>query len=64
MKEVKGWELSDENNTGITKHFSEATTDDIMSYIQPTVSNNPEFIVLQPMTWGKTPVQLKLARKI
>ena len=46
MKEVKGWDLSDENNTVVTKQFSGATTDDMKSYIQPTISNDPECIVL------------------
>ena len=46
MKEVKGWELSDENNKVVTKQFSGATTDDMKSYIQPTISNDPECIVL------------------
>ena len=46
VKEVKGWELSDENNKIITKQFSGATTDDMKSYIQPTISNDPECIVL------------------
>ena len=39
VKEVKGWELSDENNKVVTKQFSGATTDDMKSYIQPTISN-------------------------
>ena len=46
MKEVKGWELSDENNKVVTKQFSGATTDDMKSYIQPTILNDPECIVL------------------
>ena len=46
MKDVKWWKLSDENNKVVTKHFSGATTDDMKSYIQPTISNNPEFIAL------------------
>ena len=46
MKEVKGWELSDENNKVVTRHFSRATTDDMKSYIQTTISSNPEFTVL------------------
>ena len=29
-----------------TKYYSGATTDDMKSYIQPTISNDPEFIVL------------------
>ena len=46
VKEVKGWELSDEKNKVVTKQFSGATTDDMKSYIQPTISNDPECIVL------------------
>ena len=46
MKEVKGWELSDENKKVVTKQFSVATTDDMKSYIQPTISNDQECIVL------------------
>ena len=46
MKKVKWWELPDENNKVVTKEFSGATTDDMTSYIQPTVSNDPECIVL------------------
>ena len=50
VKEVKGQELSDENNKVITKQFSGATTDNMKSYIQPTVSNDPECIVLHCAT--------------
>ena len=46
MKEVIGWDLSDENNKVTTTQFSGAATDGIKSYIQPKMSNNPEFIVL------------------
>ena len=41
----KRWELPDENNKFVTKQFSAATTDDMKSYIQRTISNNPECIV-------------------
>ena len=60
VKEVKGWESSDENNKVVTKQFRGATTDDIKSYIQLTISNDPECIVLH---YGTSLVQLKLARK-
>ena len=68
MKEAKGWKLSDESNTVVTKHFNEATTDDMKSYIQPAISNNPEFIVLHWGTndfWqiGKSLMQLKLGKR-
>ena len=33
VKEVKEWELLDENNKFLTKQFSGATTDDMKSYI-------------------------------
>ena len=46
MKEVKGREESDENNKVVTKQFSRATTDDMKSYIQPIISNDPECVVL------------------
>ena len=39
VKDVKWWELSDENNKVVTKHFSGATTDDMKSYIQHTAHN-------------------------
>ena len=45
VKEVKGWELSDENNKVFTKQFSRAATDDMKSYIQSTISIDPECIV-------------------
>ena len=46
MKEVKGWDISENKNKVVTKHFNGATTDDMKSYIQPTISNDPEYIVL------------------
>ena len=45
MKEVKGWDISENNSKVVTKHFNGATTDD-MSYTQPTISNDSEDIVL------------------
>ena len=33
VKEIKGWDLSDQNNKVVTKHFSGATTDDMKSYV-------------------------------
>ena len=46
IKEVKVRELSHENNKAVTKEFSGATTDDMKSYIYPTISNDPDCIVL------------------
>ena len=33
VKEIKGWDLSDQNNKVVTKYFSGATTDDMKSYV-------------------------------
>ena len=46
VKYLKGLELSDKNNKVVTKHFSGATTNDTKLYIQPMISNNPEYILL------------------
>lgn len=43
---VKGWELSNKNNKVVPKHFIGATTNAMKSYIQPTMSNNPEHVLL------------------
>ena len=50
MKEVNEWELSDENNKVVTKQLNRTTTDDMTSHIQPTISNDPECIVLHCRT--------------
>ena len=50
MTEVKEWELSNKNNKIVTKEFSGTTADDIKSYKQPTISNDPECIVLNCST--------------
>ena len=65
VKYLKGLELSDKNNKVVTKHFSGATTNDSKLYIQPMISNNPEYILLH---WYKRPkprhlVQLILRRR-
>ena len=46
VEDIKGWELSDESNKVITKHFSGANMADVKSYILPTKSCNSENIVL------------------
>ena len=47
VKDIKGWELSDESSKVVTKHFSAANTTDMKSYLLQTKSRNPENIVLQ-----------------
>ena len=49
VKYIKGWELSDENNKVVTKHFSRANMTDMKSYLLPAKSCNPENIVIH---WG------------
>ena len=46
VKDIKGWELSDEINKVGTKNFSGANTTDMKSYLLPTKSRNPENNVL------------------
>ena len=46
VKHIKGWELCDQSNKVITKHFSWAKTTDRKSSILPAKSRNPENIVL------------------
>ena len=48
---IKGWEL-DENNEVVIKQFSVATTDDMKSFIQPTISNGSQCLVLRCGTNG------------
>ena len=43
---AKGWELSNENNKVMRNQFSGATTDDMKSYIQATISNDSKCIAL------------------
>ena len=46
VKDIKGWELSDESNKVVTKHFSGANTTELSNYLLPTKSRNPENIFL------------------
>ena len=47
VKDIKGWELSDESSKVVTKHFTAANMADMKSYLLPTKSRSPENIVLQ-----------------
>ena len=50
VKDIKGWELSDESSKVVSKHFSGANTTDMKPYLLPTKSRNPENIVLHCST--------------
>ena len=52
VKDIKGWELSDESSKVVTKHFSGANTTDMKFYLLPTKSRSPENIVLHCGTNG------------
>ena len=47
VKDIKGWELSDESNKVVTKHFSTANATDMKSYLLLPKSGNPQNIVLR-----------------
>ena len=46
VKDIKGWELSDQSNKVINKHFSRANTTVTKSCLLPAKSRSPENIVL------------------
>lgn len=46
IKELKGWDLSNEQNQVVVKSFSGATTECMKSYSIPTKNKNPDTIIL------------------
>ena len=46
IKDVKVWEISYRENKFVVRHFSGAETDDMKSYVVPTIKHNPEIIVI------------------
>ena len=74
IKEIKGWDLSDKNNSVVIKTFPGASTKCMKSYIQPTTDKNPDVVVLhcgtndlrsniKPEELGKRIVDLALSIK-
>ena len=61
VKYIKGWELSDENNKVVTKHFSRANMTDMKSYLLPAKSCNPENIVIH---WGTDNLKKNSANEV
>ena len=41
-KDVYGWELSDREEKVVVKHFSESTTKNMKTYIQPPLKRDPD----------------------
>ena len=50
VKRVKGWELSTKDDLFVVRSFPGAKTDDIESYIKPTLKNKPERIIIHDGT--------------
>ena len=41
VKDTYRWELSDNNEKVVLKHFSESTTENMMTFIKPPLKQNP-----------------------
>ena len=48
-KNVKDWELYIKDDLFVVRSFSGAKTDDMESYIRPTLKNKPEHIIAELM---------------
>ena len=46
VKKVKGWELSTKDDLFVVRSFPGAKTDDMESYIKPTLKNKLECIII------------------
>ena len=50
VKGIKGWEISDKDHKVVVKTFSRASTNDMKSYVKPTLERNPEIVILHSGT--------------
>ena len=50
VKDIKGWKISSYTRKVLVKHFSDAKTKDMKSYIIPTVDQKPDNIALNTRT--------------
>ena len=46
IKEIKGWKLSDNNNSVTVKTFPGASTNCMKSYVKPTIEKKPDVVIL------------------
>ena len=46
IKDVKGWELTDDSNKVVVKSFRGATTSQMKWHVKPTTEQNPKNIIL------------------
>ena len=50
IKDIKGWKMSRNTRKVVMKHFSGAKTNDMKSYVIPTVEQKPDNIILHTGT--------------
>ena len=46
VKDIYGWELSDNYEKVVVKQFSGSTTEDMMTYIKPPLKCNPDCFII------------------
>ena len=46
VKDIYGWELSDNYEKVVVKQFSGSTTEDMMTYMKPTLICNPDHFMI------------------
>ena len=46
VKDIYGWELSDNNEKVVVKHFSGSTKEDMMTYIKPPLKRSPDRFII------------------
>ena len=46
VKDIYGWELSDNYEKVVVKQFSGSTTEDMMTYIKPPLKCNPDRFII------------------
>ena len=46
IKNIKGWKISYRKNKFVVRHFSGAKTNNMKSYVFPTIKQNSETIVI------------------
>ena len=50
VKDIYGWELSDNNKKVVVKYFSGSTTEDMMTYIKPPLKRNADCFIIHVET--------------
>ena len=50
VKDIYGWELSDNNEKVVVKYFSGSSTEDMMTHIKPPLKHNPDRFIIDVRT--------------